>query len=92
MATIEAADLTAADSFYAAAFGLGSQVRVKLALYGRRALAKDVGVAPDGTGSHRLIIGSDAGPFTDPDGFAWEAAPRETGNGSAALSLRQSKP
>jgi hypothetical protein len=47
---------------------------VKLALYGRRALAKDAGVAPDGTGSHRLLIGSDAGPFTDPDGFAWEAA------------------
>ena len=36
-------------------------------------LAKDAGVSPDGTGSHRLIIGSDAGPFTDPDGFAWEA-------------------
>ncbi len=47
---------------------------VKLALYRRRALAKDVGVAPDGTGSHRLMIGGDAGPFTDPDGFAWEAA------------------
>jgi hypothetical protein len=44
---------------------------VKLALYGRRALAKDAGVSPDGTGSHRLMIGSDAGPFTDPDGFAW---------------------
>lgn len=48
---------------------------VKFALYGRRALAKDAGVSPDGTGSHRLIVGSDAGPFTDPDGFAWEAAP-----------------
>jgi catechol 2,3-dioxygenase-like lactoylglutathione lyase family enzyme len=48
---------------------------VKLGLYGRRALAKDAGVAPDGTGSHRLTIGSDAGSFTDPDGFAWEAAP-----------------
>ncbi|SDL26477.1 hypothetical protein SAMN04487916_107105 [Arthrobacter sp. ov407] len=47
---------------------------VKLGLYGRRALAKDAGVSPDGTGSHRLTIGSDAGPFTDPDGFAWEAA------------------
>jgi hypothetical protein len=47
---------------------------VKLALYGRRALAKDVGVSPDGTGSHRLVFGGDAGPFTDPDGFAWEAA------------------
>jgi hypothetical protein len=49
--------------------------RVGFGLYGRRALAKDAGVAPDGTGSHRLTIGSDAGPFTDPDGFAWEAAP-----------------
>jgi catechol 2,3-dioxygenase-like lactoylglutathione lyase family enzyme len=47
---------------------------VKLALYGLRALAKDAGVSPDGTGSHRLMIGSDAGPFTDPDGFAWETA------------------
>ncbi|MFE9867690.1 glyoxalase [Streptomyces sp. NPDC005506] len=47
---------------------------VKLALYRRRALAKDVGVAPEGTGSRRLMIGGDAGPFTDPDGFAWEAA------------------
>jgi uncharacterized glyoxalase superfamily protein PhnB len=48
---------------------------VKLALYGRRHLAKDVGVSLEGTGSHRLVLGSDAGPFTDPDGFAWEAAP-----------------
>jgi predicted lactoylglutathione lyase len=47
---------------------------VKLTLYRRRALAKVAGVAPDGTGSHRLVVGSDAGPFTDPDGFAWEAA------------------
>ncbi|WP_433894366.1 glyoxalase [Streptomyces sp. CA-111067] len=48
---------------------------VKLALYGRRALAKDAGVAPDGTGSHRLAIGGGTGEFTDPDGFAWEPAP-----------------
>lgn len=47
---------------------------IKLALYRRRALAKDAGVSADGTGSHRIVIGSDAGPFTDPDGFAWEAA------------------
>ena len=47
---------------------------VKLALYGRRALAKDAGVSADGTGSHRLVIGSDGGAFTDPDGFAWEPA------------------
>lgn len=45
---------------------------VKLGLYGRRALAKDAGVDPDGDGSHRLIITSAAGPFTDPDGFVWE--------------------
>ena len=36
----------------------------------RSALAKDGG---DGTGSHRLMIGGDAGPFADPDGFEWEA-------------------
>lgn len=47
---------------------------VGFGLYGRRALAKDAGVSPDGSGSHRLAIGSDAGSFTDPDGFAWEAA------------------
>ncbi|HET6860045.1 MAG TPA: glyoxalase [Streptomyces sp.] len=47
---------------------------VKLALYRRRALAKDAGVSPDGAGSHRLVLGGDAGPFTDPDGFAWETA------------------
>lgn len=47
---------------------------VKLALYGRRALAKDLGVPIDGTGSHRLVLGGDGGPFSDPDGFAWEAA------------------
>ncbi|MFJ8852501.1 glyoxalase [Streptomyces sp. NPDC102437] len=47
---------------------------VKLALYRRRALAKDLGVSPEGTGTHGLLIGGDAGPFTDPDGFAWEAA------------------
>jgi uncharacterized glyoxalase superfamily protein PhnB len=47
---------------------------VKLALYGRRALAKDAAVSPDGTGSHRIVISSDGGSFTDPDGFAWEAA------------------
>jgi hypothetical protein len=44
---------------------------VKLALYRHKALAKDAGVPAEGTGSHRLVIASDAGPFTDPDGFAW---------------------
>jgi hypothetical protein len=48
---------------------------VKLVRGGRRALAIDAGVYPGGTGSHRLMIGSDAGPFTGPDGLTWDAAP-----------------
>ncbi len=51
---------------------------VNLALYGRRASAKDAGVPPEGSGSHRLLISGDAGPGTDPDGFEW-AAPRADG-------------
>jgi predicted lactoylglutathione lyase len=81
-----AADVAASKRFYidhglavAKSFGrkyvefATPSAHVKLALYGRRALAKDAGVPPDGTGSHRIVIGSDGGPFTDPDGFAWEA-------------------
>ncbi len=45
---------------------------IKLALYKRRALAKDAGVPEEGTGSHRLAINTDAACFTDPDGFAWQ--------------------
>jgi hypothetical protein len=48
---------------------------IKLALYSRRFAAKDAGVSPEGTGSHRIAIGSEAGTFTDPDGFEWEATP-----------------
>ncbi|MEV5837188.1 glyoxalase [Nocardia sp. NPDC052112] len=47
---------------------------VKLALYGRRAAAKDAGVPAEGTGSHRIVIGGGIGTCTDPDGFAWEVA------------------
>lgn len=46
---------------------------IKLTLNKRGALAKTAGVSPDGAGSHRLLISGDAGTFTDPDGFAWEA-------------------
>jgi predicted lactoylglutathione lyase len=53
-------------------FAAGSGA-VKLALYKRRALAKDAGVPEEGSGSHRIALTSDAGPFTDPDGFVWEA-------------------
>ncbi|MFF0813721.1 glyoxalase [Rhodococcus sp. NPDC003318] len=52
----------------------GSATGVTLALNGRRALAKNAGVSPDGTGAHRITIGSNAGQFTDPDGFVWDAA------------------
>lgn len=81
------ADVGASKSFYldrglAVARSFGSRYvefaapasHVKLALYKRRALAKDAGVSPEGSGSHRIAIGSDAEPFTDLDGFAWEAA------------------
>lgn len=54
-------------------FDLGSSP-VKLGLYKRRALAKDAGVAEQGSGSHRLAIAGDLETFTDPDGFSWEPA------------------
>ncbi|WP_205862864.1 glyoxalase [Planosporangium thailandense] len=68
--------LTVARSFGGkyAEFASGESSPVKLALYKRRGLAKDLGVPADGTGSHRIVLGSTAGSFTDPDGFAWEAA------------------
>ncbi len=84
---VGAADVAASKKFYvdhsftvAKSFGSkyvqfdADSSQVKLALYGRRALAKDAGVPRDGTGSHRIIIGSKAGPFTDPDGLSWEYA------------------
>ncbi|MET9315745.1 glyoxalase [Kribbella sp. NPDC003505] len=47
---------------------------VTLALYPRRALAKDTGVGQEGTGSHRIVLSGSAGPLTDPDQFVWETA------------------
>lgn len=47
---------------------------IGLGLYKRRALAKDAGVAPEGSGSHRLLINSGNESFTDPDGFSWAPA------------------
>lgn len=46
---------------------------IELALLGRGALAKDAGVPPDGSGSHRIVVRSDIGSFSDPDGFTWES-------------------
>jgi predicted lactoylglutathione lyase len=47
---------------------------IGLALYSRRAAAKAAGVDPAGSGAHRIAVRSDAGAFTDPDGFGWETA------------------
>lgn len=80
------ADVTAAKRFYTergltVAKGFGSKyvefatAPIKLALYKRRGLAKVAGVAPEGSGSHRLAIHGGTGSFTDPDGFVWESAP-----------------
>ncbi|WP_241836684.1 glyoxalase [Streptomyces sp. CB01249] len=52
----------------------GESSAVKLALYKRRALAKDLGVPDDTAGEHRIVLGGTADAFTDPDGFAWEPA------------------
>jgi hypothetical protein len=48
---------------------------VKLALYpGRAGLAKDAGVSPEGDGPHGIAVNSNAGQFSDPDGFSWETS------------------
>ncbi|MFF3491347.1 glyoxalase [Streptomyces sp. NPDC002795] len=69
--------LTVAKSFGGkyAEFASGGAGTVKLALYKRRGLAKILGVAVEGSGSHRIVLGGADGPFTDPDGFVWEGAP-----------------
>ena len=54
-------------------FALGDSP-VGLGLYKRKALAKSAAVAPEGDGSHRIQVTSDAGSFTDPDGFEWVAS------------------
>ncbi|WP_067436497.1 VOC family protein [Nocardioides jensenii] len=54
--------------------------RVTLALNGRKALAKVAGVDAVGEGSHRIAIGTSAGAFTDPDGFAWEPSTADAPN------------
>jgi predicted lactoylglutathione lyase len=81
--------LTVARSFGGkyAEFASGESSPVKLALYKRRGLAKDLGVPADGTGSHRIVLGSTAGSFTDPDGFAWEAVTSLTPTPSTVSAL-----
>ncbi|MET9489509.1 glyoxalase [Nocardia sp. NPDC006630] len=65
--------LTATKSFggkYAEFAQPGSPVT--LALYPRKAAAKEAGVAPDGNGPHGLVMASGIGSFADPDGYVWE--------------------
>ncbi|MET3963817.1 putative lactoylglutathione lyase [Marmoricola sp. OAE513] len=47
---------------------------VTVALYPRKAAAKDAGVPVEGSGSHRVAVRNGLGGFTDPDGFVWETA------------------
>ncbi|AEE44704.1 VOC family protein [Cellulomonas fimi] len=46
--------------------------RVTLGLYERTGLAAEFGVDPQGSGSHRLAIGTDGTARVDADGFVWE--------------------
>jgi uncharacterized glyoxalase superfamily protein PhnB len=66
--------LTAGKSFGGkyAEFKADDSSPVKLALYKRRGLAKDLGVDAEGSGSHCIVLGSTGPAFTDPDGFVWE--------------------
>ncbi|WP_405918139.1 glyoxalase [Streptomyces sp. NBC_00728] len=68
--------LTVAKSFGGkyAEFAAAEPNQVKLALYKRPGLAKDLGVPNDGSGSHRLAVTGSTTAFTDPDGFVWEAS------------------
>jgi predicted lactoylglutathione lyase len=83
---IGVADVGASKAFYvehgvavAKSFGrkyvqFDSGPAVTLGLYARRALAKDAGVDPEGSGAARMMFAGDGDAFTDPDGFAWETA------------------
>ena len=42
---------------------------VGIALYARKALAKNAGVDPEGSGSHRLVVNGTGAPAIDPSGF-----------------------
>ncbi|WP_067707428.1 glyoxalase [Nocardia yamanashiensis] len=46
---------------------------IKLAMYPRKAAAKDAGVSPEGSGSHGIVVNGNTGSFVDPDGYVWEA-------------------
>ncbi|MFT4164055.1 MAG: glyoxalase [Microlunatus sp.] len=64
--------LAVAKSFGRKYVEFAAEAGIKLALYGRKFAAKDAGVSPEGSGSHRLAVVNDTAAFTDPDGFEWE--------------------
>ncbi len=77
-----AADVAASKQFYierglvvAKSFGrkyvefAAPSAQIKLALYGRRALAKDAGVPDEDGGSHRIVIGRRVGTLHRPGRF-----------------------
>jgi hypothetical protein len=75
--SLDVADTAVAGRFYAAARGPDVPLRShpprrQGALPAR--CAGGAGVPPEGSGSHRLAIGGDAGSFMDPDGFEWRPA------------------
>lgn len=47
---------------------------IGLGLYRHASLAKDAGVAADGSGSHRILVNGALGTAVDPDGFVWAPA------------------
>jgi predicted lactoylglutathione lyase len=53
-------------------FASGGPGTVKLALYKHRTLAKELGVPAEGSGGHRIVLGTGADACTDLDGFVWE--------------------
>ena len=51
---------------------------VQLAIYPRRALEKETGVALDPSAAYGIVLGGGSEAFTDPDGFTWQAGDHGT--------------
>ncbi|HEY9352778.1 MAG TPA: glyoxalase, partial [Nocardioides sp.] len=51
---------------------------VQLAIYPRRALEKETGVALDPAAEYGIVLGGGSEAFTDPDGFTWQAGDHGT--------------
>ena len=74
---LEVPDPAAAEAFYATAFDLGDRVRVRAseaASTGFRGFTVSLVVSQPSTVDSLVAIAiGDSGPFTDLDGFVWEA-------------------